>query len=101
MLLDVKLSPPGCAHLCGYRCRRYSAGFFMVRCCSARLTREGSITLLLTDIIGRRLRVLHDGLLAAGESRINAVLGNLPSGVYRLLLTSPSGVEGRSVVVLR
>jgi photosystem II stability/assembly factor-like uncharacterized protein len=66
-----------------------------------RLSRGSSITLYLTDLIGRRLRVLHEGVLPAGESRINAMLGNLPSGVYRLLLTSPSGVDGRSVVVLR
>jgi photosystem II stability/assembly factor-like uncharacterized protein len=66
-----------------------------------RLAKENTAALHLTDLLGRRLRVLYEGLLPAGESRINAMLGNLPSGVYRLLFTSPTGVDGRSIVVLR
>lgn len=61
---------------------------------------------LLYDARGRRVRILHEGTLAAGFHRVpwDGVDENgrpAASGVYRVLLQTPSGTASQPIVLIR
>ena len=55
----------------------------------------------LYDARGRRVAVLHDGPLAAGQSRLQADTGELPAGAYLVRVHTPEGAASRWVTVVR
>lgn len=58
-------------------------------------------TLEVFDAIGRRVALLHDGPLSAGQYRVQFSAGSLPSGVYFYRLTAGSDVEMRSMLLVK
>jgi hypothetical protein len=58
-------------------------------------------TILIQDIAGRTVMMLHSGLLETGEHRITIPATSLPSGSYTILLRTRSGVLRKSMMVLR
>lgn len=53
------------------------------------------------DVMGRRMGVIHDGILAAGEHVFIWSMPDAPSGVYVLRVTNGASVQVRSWVHLR
>lgn len=72
-----------------------------------RAERAGFVRLALHDASGRRLRVLLETELAAGETRTVAWDGRddagraLPTGVYLARLESEGGADGRKLLLLK
>jgi len=70
--------------------------------------REATLALVLTapahvraeafDALGRRVALLHDGVLAAGAHTLTFDGADLPPGVYVVRVTGPEGVAVRRVV---
>ena len=61
---------------------------------------ETSVNVTLYDALGRRLRVLYDGDVQAGSSRILQIgTETLRSGTYFLRLVSPDGAQTRRFVI--
>ncbi len=73
---------------------------------SAQLTvtsaMQGDVSIHLYDLLGRRVMVLHEGSISAGEPRSFIVRGDgLTSGMYLLRVTGPSVSETRRVSIVR
>lgn len=70
--------------------------------CTLRLPAEAAVRVGLHDLSGRRVALLHDGMLPAGAHRLSWTRGRdgeLPAGVY-WVRTEAGGVE-RAVQVVR
>ena len=65
------------------------------------LTRAQRAEVALFDVRGRRVAVLHDGLLGTGRHTFRLSTASLPSGVYLLRLRGETASGTRRVVVLR
>ncbi len=59
------------------------------------------VTLTLFDIMGRPVRTLVDGRLAAGSHRVSVDAGDLPSGVYFYTLRDGGVTMTRKMIVQR
>ena len=68
---------------------------------SLRLDRSQWAEVVLFDVLGREVAVLHDGPLAAGRHALRLNAADLPSGVYLLRLSVSASSATRRVVVLR
>jgi hypothetical protein len=71
-----------------------------------RLGRPEFVRLAVTDVSGRRVRTLHDGMLPAGEHTrrwdgLHDHLGPAPSGVYLVSLRTSQGVTSERIVLSR
>ena len=55
----------------------------------------------LCDILGRELRLIHDGMLPAGTSELILQRSDLPAGVYMLVVRSADGVESQAIPITR
>jgi hypothetical protein len=55
----------------------------------------------VTDVLGRRVALLHDGPLGAGAHAFALDGGGLPAGLYRVGVAGPDGAASRSVVRVR
>lgn len=64
-----------------------------------RLPRPASVTLTLHDALGRALRTIHDGRLAAGERAVRLDAQGLEPGAYLLRATIDGAVTGRTIIV--
>jgi hypothetical protein len=69
-----------------------------------RLDRTEFVRLSITDVAGRRLRLLHEGVLSSGEHTMTwdgrtDGLERAPSGVYLLTLGTSSGLRTQRLVV--
>lgn len=66
------------------------------------LDREMSVTLLVTDMLGREVACILDaGQFAAGTHAIPFHAASLPAGVYHLRLQTPECSETKKMVLLR
>ena len=63
--------------------------------------RQGWTRLELFDLLGRRIRVLHDGVLPAGRHALTVDGGNLPAGTYLYVLTAEDTRLARRLLHLR
>ncbi len=64
--------------------------------------RTQAVNASLYDLAGRRVRLLFDGVMAAGEARTFVVDGaGLPSGVYVLRVLGETFAAARAMVVLK
>lgn len=68
---------------------------------SLRLRTAGTAQLEAFDLTGRRVAVLHDGALAAGEHIVRWDAADLPAGLYVLRLTAGGGARTRTMTVVR
>ncbi len=66
-----------------------------------RLPHNGYVRLELTDYLGRRVRLLHDGDLLQGLHQEALSITGLRSGLYFAVLRSGSAVSVRKVIVQR
>jgi hypothetical protein len=53
------------------------------------------------DALGRRMVLLHEGMLSAGRHRLYVAGSNWPSGVYFARISTPNGVAGSRMVLVR
>lgn len=65
------------------------------------LPEAGPVRAEVFDALGRRVAVLHDGPLAAGEHALRLDAAGLPAGVYVVRAATPAGVASRRVTVVR
>ena len=65
------------------------------------LDAPSSASVTLSDLLGRRVGVLHEGPLGAGAHRIAADLSGLPAGVYLVRVEAGGAVVARTVAVVR
>jgi len=59
------------------------------------------VRLEVYDVLGRRVSVLHDGGLPAGQHEVRFEAPNLTNGMYLYRLTTPGGSVTKSLVLLR
>jgi len=59
------------------------------------------VRLEVYDVLGRRVSVLHDGGLPAGQHEVRFEAPNLTNGMYLYRLTTPGGSVTKSMVLLR
>ena len=59
------------------------------------------VTLVVYDVLGRRITTLADGWLTAGSHEREWVAGNLPSGLYAYALQVDTRVVTRTVMLIR
>ena len=59
------------------------------------------VKLVVYDMLGRQVRVLVDGVVAAGIHEVRFDAGLLPSGVYGYRLDTPAGSFTRTMHLLR
>jgi hypothetical protein len=64
------------------------------------LSHESSVSLVLYDVAGRKVRTLAEGVRPAGVHRVT-VEGDLPAGVYYYRLQAGGHSEGRRFVVVK
>ena len=65
------------------------------------LAREESLSLVLYNLNGQAVRLLHRGVLGAGPHELPLVADGLASGIYLLSLESPDWRETRRITLLR
>ncbi|NNF57919.1 MAG: T9SS type A sorting domain-containing protein [Rhodothermaceae bacterium] len=66
------------------------------------LAQAEPVRVVLYDLLGREVRVLHDGLLSAQTAQTLIVSADgLPSGLYLVRVSTPSFTESRRVVLQR
>jgi hypothetical protein len=65
------------------------------------LAEAGTVRLTVYDLLGREVRVLADGPLAAGAHRVALDGAGLPAGVYLVRLATPQGVAAERVTLVR
>ena len=66
-----------------------------------RVPAAGDASLVLFDVVGRRIAVLADGAHAAGTHSVDLDAGALPSGVYVVRLRSGGATASRRLTVAR
>ena len=64
------------------------------------LPRRGYVKVDVTDLLGRKVAVLEDGVLAAGEKRLVFNVGSLASGTYFIRATHEAGPSQIKRVIL-
>lgn len=64
------------------------------------LTSASDVSVAVYDVLGRRVAVLHDGLLAAGEHTFPLATSGLPAGVYLVRAEGEEWSRGQSVSIL-
>ena len=65
------------------------------------LTERGQTSLVVYDVSGREVRVLHDGDLGSGVHEFRFDADGLPSGTYLYRLTTPSATKAEKMVLLK
>ena len=66
------------------------------------LARSDAVRVSLFDLLGREVRVLHDGMLAAETPHVISVRAeSLPGGIYVVRATAGTFSESRTVVIQR
>lgn len=63
--------------------------------------RSQQIRLEVYDVLGRRVRILHDGLLAAGRHEISFDADGLPGGTYFIRAVGNHDVANRAISLLK
>lgn len=62
---------------------------------------EGRVRLLLQNVLGETVIVVQDGILKAGAHQAAFNCGDLPAGMYRAMLITPTGSMTTPVVIQR
>ncbi len=65
---------------------------------SSTLDRPQRVKLVLTDMLGRRVRVIADGFFPAGDHEFGADLSGLPAGLYVAHLQGRRAIS-RNIIV--
>lgn len=59
------------------------------------------LKLVVYDLLGRRVRILHQGVLPAGHHQITFEASDFPSGTYLYRLETASAVQVRTMILLK
>jgi hypothetical protein len=62
---------------------------------------EQHVILALYDVLGRRVRMIHDGRIPAGTRTLHADLGGLTAGIYYFVLRAGASAATRGQVIVR
>ncbi|HLE56774.1 MAG TPA: T9SS type A sorting domain-containing protein, partial [Rhodothermia bacterium] len=62
---------------------------------------SGKVSVVMFDVVGRPVRVLVDGQVAAGRHKVTIDAGSLPSGTYFLRMLTQDGVLERTITLLK
>ncbi|MBN1447982.1 MAG: T9SS type A sorting domain-containing protein [Bacteroidetes bacterium] len=65
------------------------------------LPQRSSISLVLYNALGQKVRTLYDGLREPGRYTLTAALGDLPAGMYLYRLTTGTGAVTRVLHLMR
>ncbi len=65
------------------------------------LPQTAQVRLAVYDLLGRRVALLVDGSLTAGQHRVSFEASNLPSGMYLYRLSTPTGAVTKKMVLLK
>ncbi len=65
------------------------------------LSSSGDIRLAVLDVLGREVRLLQSGPMAAGRHEVTFDASGLPAGVYRVSLRAGARITNRSLTVVR
>ncbi len=65
------------------------------------IAESGKVRLSVHDVLGREVAVLVDGAISAGQHSVNFQAGSLPSGTYVTRLAGTTGVQTRTMVLLK
>lgn len=63
------------------------------------LPRTATLEINLYDLLGRRIKELHKGKMAAGRHQVAFVSQDLPNGPYIISLKTPGAVVGKRIMV--
>ena len=66
---------------------------------SLTLAEPSEVRVVVYDVLGREVAVLHDGPLGTGEHKLRFDASMLPSGIY--LVRSDDGSTTRRITVVR
>ena len=81
--------------------QNYPNPFNPVTTISYQVPSTGLVTLEVFDLLGRSVRVLVDGTVAAGQYTVDFEAANLPSGVYLYRLTAGENVETKKMLLMK
>jgi hypothetical protein len=62
---------------------------------------EQHVILALYDVLGRRVRMIHDGHIPAGTRTLHSDLGGLTAGIYYFVLRGGASAATRGQVIVR
>jgi hypothetical protein len=62
---------------------------------------EGSVTLILFDLLGKRIDRIVDGYVLAGSHRVQYNAGKLPSGIYLLRMQAGDWRQTQKIILLK
>lgn len=65
------------------------------------LPKAMSVSLTVYNILGEKVALLYRGRLSPGTHRMTFEAGNLPAGVYTVVLRTPQGLQARKMVLVR
>jgi hypothetical protein len=65
------------------------------------LPQRGSVSLVLYNALGQKIRTLYDGTREPGRHSLTTSLGDLPAGMYLYRLTTPGGAVTRVLHLMR
>ncbi|MCH8961834.1 MAG: S8 family serine peptidase, partial [Bacteroidetes bacterium] len=65
------------------------------------LPEQQRVTLEVYDVLGRRLLLVHDGLLPAGRHELSVKATGWAPGIYIARLTTPNAAQSHRMVVMR
>ena len=68
---------------------------------SYQIPTAGQVTIEVFDLLGRSVRTLVDGVVAAGDYTVEFDSANLPSGVYLYRLTAGERVDTKKMLLLK
>lgn len=61
----------------------------------------GRVRMVVYDMLGRRMAILQDAVVAAGRHEVRFDASDLPTGVYVYMLETPAGQFSKTVVLSR
>jgi hypothetical protein len=67
---------------------------------AVRLRRAAAVRVVVYDGLGRAVRVLHDGVVGAGERQFRFETGGLPAGAYVVRAIGDGFVASRQVTLV-
>jgi len=81
--------------------QNYPNPFNAQTCISFNLVQSGNVTLEIFDLLGRKIDVLHEGLLPAGEHKIVWDAAGRTSGIYFYRLSAGEFSQSRLMTLLK
>jgi hypothetical protein len=65
------------------------------------VARPGRVRLTVSDLLGREVAVLRDGMEAAGTHTVRFDASHLPGGMYLCRIETPEGVQSNKMMLMK